>query len=387
MTSEAKLNRERRLLLVICISFSFFIAEISVGFYTRSLALVADAFHYLNDLVGFVVAYAAVKISARDESPKELSFGWQRAQLLGAFFNGVFLLALGVSIFLQSIERFSFATPEPLTHIRLPGVEKPKLILIIGCVGLALNIISATFLHEHAHDHEKDHTHYEESTINEAGEDRAESSLGTDTPVTPHQEHRHQASPRNNAGYDLGMLGVLLHVIGDAINNVGVIISALVIWLAHYDGKYYADPGVSMGIAVMILISSIPLVKRSGSILLESVPPGVDLRDIKHDLEKIPGIESVHELHVWGLNQQKTLASAHVVVKEHSVSSFVHLANVINECFHAYGIHSTTLQPELAPSNILNEPSRHENLRMRSNAASSCQITCGNLCESLTCCG
>ena len=78
-------------------------------------------------------------------------------------------------------------------------------------------------------------------------------------PVTPHHEHRHQANPRKTAGYDLGMLGVLLHVIGDAINNVGVIISALVIWLAHYDGKYYADPGVSMGIAVMILISSIPL--------------------------------------------------------------------------------------------------------------------------------
>ncbi|KAL7649339.1 hypothetical protein ACMYSQ_012180 [Aspergillus niger] len=373
MTTDAKLNRERRLLLVICISFSFFIAEIGVGFYTRSLALVADAFHYLNDLVGFIVAFAAVKISARDESPKDLSFGWQRAQLLGAFFNGVFLLALGVSIFLQSIERF----------VSLQRVEKPKLILIVGCVGLALNIISATFLHEHDHDHGKDHAHDGEPAINEG----AEASLDEDMAVTRHQEHRHQANPRKTAGYDLGMLGVLLHVIGDAINNVGVIISALVIWLAHYDGKYYADPGVSMGIAMMILISSIPLVKRSGSILLESVPPGIDLRDIKHDLEKIPGIESVHELHVWGLNQQKALASAHVVVKEHSVSSFVHLASVINECFHAYGIHSTTLQPELAPGNNLNEASGHENLRRRSNVASSCQITCGNLCESLTCCG
>lgn len=377
MTAKAKLNRERRLLLVIGISFSFFIAEIGVGFYTRSLALVADAFHYLNDLVGFIVAYAAVKISARDESPKELSFGWQRAQLLGAFFNGVFLLALGVSIFLQSIERF----------VSLQRVEKPKLILIIGCVGLALNIISATFLHEHDHDHEKDRTHNGEPTANEGHENRAEASLGADVPVTLHQEHRHQANPRKTAGYDLGMLGVLLHVIGDAINNVGVIISALVIWLAHYDGKYYADPGVSMGIAVMILISSVPLVKRSGSILLESVPPGVDLRDIKHDLETIPGIESVHELHVWGLNQRKALASAHVVVKEHSVSSFVHLANVINECFHAYGIHSTTLQPELAASNILSEASGQKNLRKRSNIALSCQITCGNLCEDLTCCG
>lgn len=125
--------------MIIGISFSFFVAEISVGFYTRSLALVADAFHYMNDLIGFIVALAALKISQRNKSPKELSFGWQRAQLLGAFFNGVFLLALGVSIFLQSLERF----------VSLQRVENLKLILIMGCVGLILNIISAIFLHEH----------------------------------------------------------------------------------------------------------------------------------------------------------------------------------------------------------------------------------------------
>lgn len=103
-------------------------------------------------------------------------------------------------------------------------------------------------------------------------------------------------------------MGVLLHVLGDAANNLGVIISALVIWLTHYDGRYYADPAVSMAIAVMILLSSLPLgirspwsnlmdlladqvrikqVRRSGVILLESVPNGVDLGDVKHDLEKV----------------------------------------------------------------------------------------------------
>jgi len=126
-------------MIIIAISSSFFLAEIGVGFYVRSLALVADAFHYLNDLIGFIVALIAFKISGRTEAPKELSFGWQRANLLGAFFNGVFLLALGVSIFLQSVERF----------VNLQEVQNPKLVLIIGCIGLALNIISAFFLHEH----------------------------------------------------------------------------------------------------------------------------------------------------------------------------------------------------------------------------------------------
>lgn len=135
------LEREHRLILVISISASFFLAEIAVGFYTRSLALVADAFHYLNDLVGFIVALVALKISQCSKHPKELSFGWQRAQLLGAFFNGVFLLSLGISIFLQSIDRF----------VSLERIENPKLVLIVGCVGLALNLISGLFLHEHDH--------------------------------------------------------------------------------------------------------------------------------------------------------------------------------------------------------------------------------------------
>ena len=83
------------------------------------------------------------------------------------------------------------------------------------------------------------------------------------------------------------MLGVLTHVIGDALNNVGVIIAALVIWQADYAARFYADPGASMGIAIMILLTALPLVKNSGAILLQSAPRGVDLGDVKHDLEKV----------------------------------------------------------------------------------------------------
>jgi zinc transporter 1 len=127
--SHFQVSRKTRLRAVIAISFTFFLAEISVGFYTKSLALVADAFHYLNDLIGFIVALVAVHMTERKTSPTDLSFGWARAQLLGAFFNGAFLLALGLSILLQSIERF----------IDLKHVENPKLVLIVGCVGLTLN--------------------------------------------------------------------------------------------------------------------------------------------------------------------------------------------------------------------------------------------------------
>lgn len=83
------------------------------------------------------------------------------------------------------------------------------------------------------------------------------------------------------------MMGVFIHVVGDALNNLGVIIAALVIWLTSSEGRFYADPGVSLGISLMILVTSIPLVKNSGKILMQSAPKGVDMDDVKHDLEKV----------------------------------------------------------------------------------------------------
>lgn len=107
-----------------------------------------------------------------------------------------------------------------------------------------------------------------------------------------HAGHRHTLaaalpSPAGHRPRDLGMLGALTHVLGDALNNVGVIVAALVVWRAtRYDARFYADPGVGLGIAAMILLSSLPLIKNSGRILLESAPRGVDVGDVKHDLEK-----------------------------------------------------------------------------------------------------
>ncbi|OJD18518.1 hypothetical protein AJ78_01434 [Emergomyces pasteurianus Ep9510] len=385
------LTRADRLSIIIAISLTFFITELTVGFYTRSLALVADAFHYLNDLIGFVVALVALRVSEKPSAtPSYLAFGWQRSTLLGAFFNGVFLLALGVSIILQSIERF----------ISLEKVQKPELVLIIGCVGLTLNIISASFLHEHAHGHGHQGAHGAD-----AENDQNTITIELEDHENAHENHRHTNNSNSiKMSHDLGAMGVFLHVVGDAINNLGVIIAALVIWKATHEGRYYADPGVSTGIGILILASAIPLVKNSGSILLDTVPLGVNLDDVQHDLETIPGVLSVHELHAWRLNQKKAIASAHVVTSDTSLTGFMARAQRIGECLHAYGIHSVTLQPELASnsssssagdtavagteqglSSASNTPT---GLQMRRNTSGSmCRIVCKSGCEALTCCG
>ncbi|EGX88673.1 metal ion resistance protein/transporter (Zrc1), putative [Cordyceps militaris CM01] len=337
-----KITRIQRLSAVIGISLSFFIAEISVGFYTGSLALVADAFHYLSDIVGFAVALAAAIVAEKASVPPSLTFGWQRAQLLGAFFNGVLLLGLGISIFLQSIERF----------ISLQRVENPKLVMIIGCVGFALNLISVSFLHEHDHGHEHKIGHNDPEDERENHDDNGQIIPEEPAPVNKkHLTHKHHANatslqPQKN--FDLALMGVFIHIMGDCANNVGVIISGLVIWLTNYGGRYYADPAVSMAIAIMIFASSLPLVKRAGLILLQSAPEGVEQAHVKSDLEQIPGIAAVHELHIWRLDQKKSLASAHLVLDESGdQADFDALAKTAMECFHAYGIHSVTLQPEI----------------------------------------
>lgn len=102
-----------------------------------------------------------------------------------------------------------------------------------------------------------------------------------------HAEHRHHAAKLNKPGRDLGMLGVLIHLIGDAINNIGVIVAAVVIWQTNFPQRFYADPAASTFIALMIFGSAIPLTLNSGKILLQSTPRGVEMDDVKHDLEKV----------------------------------------------------------------------------------------------------
>ncbi|KAL5360142.1 cation efflux protein [Aspergillus floccosus] len=350
-----RISRTTRLSAVIGISTVFFLAEISVGFYTHSLALIADAFHYLNDLVGFIVALVALRISAKNDAPPQLSFGWQRAPLLGAFFNGALLLALGVSVFLQSVERF--------ISLQRVAVENPRLMFAMGAVGLGLNLVSVVVLHgDHSHSHGHGHGH---------GHGHSHSSKTADESLQHTHTHTHEHD------HDLNMLGVLLHVIGDAANNLGVMAAALVIWLASYEGRYYADPGTSMGIAVMIIISSIPLVRHSGLILLESAPANIDPLHVQLDLEKIPGVLAVHELHIWRLNQQKTLASVHIVLPESA--DWTGMTRAVNGCFHAHGIHSATLQPEMQM-----QIQKLDGVAVREKEK--CRVLCGEVCEELRCC-
>ena len=172
-----------------------------------------------------------------------------------------------------------------------------------------------------------------------------------------HMDHHHNQPQESASGHghghshsDLNMRGVFLHVMGDALGNLGVIGSALIIWLTTVPWRFYADPAISLVITVVILCSAIPLCKAASRILLQAVPPHINVDLVKEDIEKLPGIISCHHLHVWQLSDVKLVASLHVQVqfdfKGEGSARYMQLARAIRRCLHGFGIHSSTIQPE-----------------------------------------
>ncbi|KAI1793916.1 cation efflux protein [Ganoderma leucocontextum] len=458
------MSRETRIILLLVIDVLFFFIELIVGYAVGSLALVADSFHMLNDVLSLAVALYAIKLTNQTHIDSRYSYGWHRAEILAALVNGVFLLALCFSIFLEAIERF-FSTPE---------ISNPRLVVLVGSLGLASNIVGLFLFHEHGHDH--GHTHGKESpsvskppsvhsdlqdgqitpratpaspiprtksrersasysslyghpaatraSFVQAAQDvararspspsrsrvrsrsRAEHVHGSgvrdesavddasgeeregvneSTPLLSYDVDSGRSSPHSlhaDAGHGHGrhgghghahgsmnMRALVLHVMGDALGNVGVISTGLVIWLTTLSWKYYFDPIISLVITVIIFSSALPLVRSTAFILLQGVPATVSLEETRDAILAVDGVLSVHELHIWQLSENKLVASVHVMAsRKHD---FMPVAAQIRKVLHDRGVHSSTIQPEYHhPRN--SPPEEH----LRTSAESSCLIMC-----------
>jgi zinc transporter 1 len=170
-----------------------------------------------------------------------------------------------------------------------------------------------------------------------------------------HHEHNHNKPKKSGKKHghshdDMGMNAMVLHVLGDALGNVGVIATALIIWLTEWPGRYYADPAVSLFITLIILHSCIPLTIAASKILLQATPEHIDLADVREDIQALPGVISCHHVHIWQLSDTKVVASMHIQVafpiSEAGGEKYMELSMMARKCLHAYGIHSATIQPE-----------------------------------------
>ena len=236
---------------MMALTSSFFIVEIVVGYLTNSMSLVADSFHMLSDIASLVVGYIAVRYSERDKRTNRYTFGWVRAEVLGALVNAVFLVALCFSILVESFKRM--VVPET--------IQDPKLVLFVGAVGLIVNIIGLFIFHEHGHSHSghshSGHSHSGHSHSQKSREKRK------DVIENPCIEGNRLSEKENaavcldvlhedtqNKESHLNMRGVYLHILGDALGSVIVISSALVIMFIKGNWTCYVDPSMSIVMVV-----------------------------------------------------------------------------------------------------------------------------------------
>ncbi|XP_057335626.1 uncharacterized protein LOC130674341 [Microplitis mediator] len=378
-------GKKCRLLTMLWLTAFFFLVEIIVGYVTNSMALIADSFHMLSDVAALVVAFLSVKMSPKKWSKN--TFGWARAEVLGALVNAVFLVALCFSITVEACKRF----------IEVEEIHEAKLLVIVGALGLFVNLIGLCLFHEHGsmhghshgisrshnrlstlvgtdendpdpdHDHDHDHDHENDKSTSKG-------TYRSATPVKKAHGHSHDASQMN-------MRGVFLHVLSDALGSVIVIVSALIVWKTQWEYRFYIDPALSLLLVLLILRSVWPLLQESALILLQTVPTHIQVEAIQQRLlENIDGVLAVHEFHVWQLAGDRIIASAHIRCR--NLSEYMKIAEQVKEFFHNEGIHSTTIQPEFIEY--------HSNSEVKETPTEDCVLDCPKTdkpCNQATCCG
>ncbi|XP_039294800.1 zinc transporter 1 isoform X2 [Nilaparvata lugens] len=398
-------GKKCRLVCMFWLTAFFFLVEIIVGYVTNSMALVADSFHMLSDVAALVVAFLSVKMSPKKWSKN--TFGWARAEVLGALVNAVFLVALCFSITVEACKRF----------IEVEIIHEPQLIVVVGALGLIVNIIGLFLFHEHgghghshggfsqsdsahAHSHlSRSHTRLTQLVSAGASSVAGNAANGNTTDdnenlsggaglagriVSGMGGHQHNGKMAADAA-QMNMRGVFLHVLADALGSVIVIISALVVWLTDWRFKYYMDPALSIVMVVLILRSVWPLLQESALILLQTVPTHIQVDAIQRRLlDKVDGVLAVHEFHVWQLAGDRIIASAHIRCR--NLSEYMKIAEKVKEFFHNEGIHSTTIQPEFVEVAEFAEDDRVQETASGDDCVLDCPKT-DKPCALSTCCG
>jgi len=264
---------------------SYMIVEAVGGWWSGSLALLADAGHMLTDFVALALAWFAFRM-ARREADSKRTYGYHRIQVLAAFVNGLLLFLVSIWIIFEAIERFS--SPVPILSTPM---------LLVAVLGLFVNIGAFFIL-----------------------------SSGD-------QEN-------------LNIRGAVLHVVGDILGSVAAIGASLVI---IFTGWLPIDPILSVVVVLLILVAAWALVRKSAHILLEGAPDGVDSEAIKSRLiESVPGVIDVHHVHAWMLTNELPVVTLHAGIDE-SVDADETLRAIHRTLATAFGLAHATIQIERGP--------------------------------------
>ncbi|NWS69346.1 ZNT10 protein, partial [Crotophaga sulcirostris] len=314
-------GRSSRLILMCVVSLGLFAVEISVAYVGNSLSLASDAFAVFSHLISMIIGLFGVRFS-RIRWHKANTFGFSRADVLGAFGNSVFATALMFSVFVEAIKRF----------INPQKTEKALLVLIVGIAGLFFNVFNYVI--------------FMDCCYCRAPQGDTETGDSPNDQKSPEEGPVRKKEKKSEA---LNIRGVLLHVMGDALGSVVVVIAAAIFYVlplgnAPCNWQCYIDPSLTIIMVIIILSSAFPLIKETSVILLQMVPKGVNMQLLTDRLARVPGVSSLHEVHVWELAGGKNIATLHV--KCQTPTDYQDAAYKIRKVFHEAGIHSVTIQPE-----------------------------------------
>ena len=275
--------KSKRFVISLALTGLIFFVEFFGGLRTGSLALLSDSAHVFMDAFALGLSYLALRAAALPANEKH-TYGYHRMQVLAALFNGATLFLIAFEILHEAWNRFQNPSP----------VDAGPM-LVIAVIGLIVNLIVAFVLREHDHD-------------------------------------------------DLNTRSAFLHVLGDALASVGVIGVGVVLLFVNWT---WLDPLVSVLIALLVLVSSGRVLKESVHILAEGMPEGMSHAQVVDAMRSIPGVDAVHDLHVWTVAPGYIALSAHVQVGDQKVSQTEKIINALKEILHdKFEIHHTTLQFE-----------------------------------------
>ncbi|KAI8495606.1 PREDICTED: zinc transporter 2-like [Branchiostoma belcheri] len=298
-------KKARNQLIICCVlCFLFMIGEFIGGYLAHSLAIMTDAAHMFSDFGSFLISLAALWIGSRQPTDK-MTFGYYRAEVLGALVSVLIIWLLTGILVYEAVQRIIYKTIQ---------IEGDTMLITAGC-SVAFNIILTIILHFQGRSHGHSHGGTQRVSDGESG------------------------------GRNINVRAAFIHVLGDLLQSVGVLIAAYII---RYKPEYQiADPICTFLFSVLVLVTTFTILRDTLRVLLEATPRCIDVCAVKRDLAILPGVRGVHNLHVWSLTMDKNVLNVHLILAQDADHEAV-LQSATWRIRKNYPIHRCAIQVEKA---------------------------------------
>ncbi|MGC8751329.1 cation diffusion facilitator family transporter [Hydrotalea sp.] len=277
-------NLNKAFIIGILLNTVFVVIEVISGFYYNSMALLSDAGHNLSDVASLLLAMLAFKLS-KSKATQNFTYGYRKTSVQVSLLNAIILLIGIVAIIWESIARF-----------KIPEKTNGENMAIVAAIGIFINAATALLFLK---DKEK----------------------------------------------DLNVKGAYLHMATDAIVSLGVVIAGIVIMFTHW---YWLDAALGIAIAIVILFSTLELLKDSFSLSIDAVPKGINVANLQKQMEALPGVIGVHHLHIWAISTTYNALTAHIVVANNTnINTITTIKQNIKHLLEHANIQHSTLEFEM----------------------------------------